>query len=32
MITYLKGQGADGQPKGCRNGDMTAALAMEQKK
>lgn len=31
-ITYLKGQGSDGQPKGSGNGDMTAELAMEQKK
>lgn len=31
-ITYLKGQGSDGQPKSSGNGDMTAELAMEQKK
>ncbi|MCM1467870.1 MAG: hypothetical protein NC086_06945, partial [Alistipes sp.] len=31
-ITYLKGQDTDGQPKGSGNGDMTAELAMEQKK
>lgn len=31
-ITYLKGQDSDGQPKGSGNGDITAALAMEQKK
>ena len=31
-ITYLKGQDSDGQPKGSGSGDITAALAMEQKK